>query len=74
MVISKLAELGESALSSGKASLSVVLVLSAGYFLRKTGRISKEAEGNISKLGKLPISRLRGCAPGEALSGTDVGW
>ena len=52
-MVSKLHELAESALSSGKASISVVLVLGAGYFLRKTGRISKDAEANISKLGKL---------------------
>ena len=51
-MVSKLAELGESALSSGKASVSVVLVLLAGYLLRKTERVSKEGESNISKLGE----------------------
>jgi hypothetical protein len=53
-MVSKLQELGESALSSGKASLSVVLVLLAGYLLRKTDRVSKEGESNISKLGEGP--------------------
>ncbi len=51
-MVSKLHELGESALSSGKASVSVVLVLLAGYLLRKTDRVTKEGESNISKLGQ----------------------
>lgn len=52
-MVSQLQELVESAVSSTRAAISVVLVLFFGYWLRKKDKISKDAESNISKLGQL---------------------
>ncbi|KAJ6557414.1 membrane transport protein-domain-containing protein [Mycena vulgaris] len=44
-------DLLEGLVSSGKASVSVILVLVYGYALRKFNFISQEGESNISRLG-----------------------